>query len=32
MAAPTPLLSVTETRDGWGHTFYSEINVVGRED
>jgi hypothetical protein len=23
---------VTETRDGWGHTFYSEINVVGRED
>jgi hypothetical protein len=23
---------VTETHDGWGHTFYSELDVVGRED
>jgi hypothetical protein len=23
---------VTETHDGWGHTFYSELDVVGREE
>jgi hypothetical protein len=21
---------VTETRDGWGHTFFNEIDIVGR--